>query len=273
MKVGISGLGFVGNAIYKCLINKGIEVVIYDKYKEGGIGSFKSLIDCDIIYIALPTYYNEKLKDYDTNAINETMDLLKKSYFKGTVLLKSTVTPGKVDSLSLEYNLNIVHNPEFLTARSAEQDFENQKHIVLGRSDNCTKNAFNLALQFYKEYFPAATISECTAKEAESMKLFLNSFYATKVQFFNEIYQLSNTIGIDYDKVKNLMLRNGWINPMHTNVPGPDGQLSYGGLCFPKDTLALLNYMQEHNTSHDVLKAVINERDKMRKDKDYIIKY
>ena len=44
------------------------------------------------------------------------------------------------------------------------------------------------------------------------------------------------------------MLKNGWINPMHTTVPGPDGQLSYGGFCFPKDTNALLQFMKTENS-------------------------
>ena len=62
------------------------------------------------------------------------------------------------------------------------------------------------------------------------------------------------------------MLKNGWINPMHTNVPGPDGKLSYGGFCFPKDTNALLNHMKRMNTPHNVLQATIDERNVMRDD-------
>ena len=61
-----------------------------------------------------------------------------------------------------------------------------------------------------------------------------------------------------------MMLNNGWINKMHTNVPGNDGKLSYGGLCFPKDTNALLEFFKENNVPHDVLKSVINERNSMR---------
>ena len=62
------------------------------------------------------------------------------------------------------------------------------------------------------------------------------------------------------------MLKNGWINPMHTNVPGTDGQLSYGGYCFPKDTNALLEFMKTQNSPHEVIEATISERNKIRKD-------
>jgi UDPglucose 6-dehydrogenase len=60
------------------------------------------------------------------------------------------------------------------------------------------------------------------------------------------------------------MIKNGWINNQHTDVPGSDGELSYGGYCFPKDTNALLQYMKRNNVPSDVLDATINERNKMR---------
>lgn len=70
----------------------------------------------------------------------------------------------------------------------------------------------------------------------------------------------------DYNVVKDLMLKNKWINPMHTDVPGPDGKLSYGGYCFPKDTNALLNHMKRVNTPYKVLEATVKERNIMRND-------
>ena len=97
------------------------------------------------------------------------------------------------------------------------------------------------------------------------MKSFVNSFYAVKVQFFNELYSLCRKINCSYDVVKNLMLKNGWINAQHTKVPGPDGKLSYGGGCFPKDTKALLEYMKKNNSHHAILEACIKEHDTMRK--------
>ena len=62
------------------------------------------------------------------------------------------------------------------------------------------------------------------------------------------------------------MLKNNWINPMHTNVPGQDGNISYGGMCFPKDTNALNSFMEKNNIPNKVLDATINERNQMRKD-------
>jgi UDP-glucose 6-dehydrogenase len=98
------------------------------------------------------------------------------------------------------------------------------------------------------------------------MKIFVNSYYAVKIQFFNELYLLCQNNGSDYETIKNLMLKNGWINSMHTNVPGPDGKLSYGGACFPKDTSALNKYMERLSSPNEVLNATISERNKFRKD-------
>ena len=65
-----------------------------------------------------------------------------------------------------------------------------------------------------------------------------------------------------------MMLKNGWINPMHTDVPGPDGKMSYGGLCFPKDTNALNEFMKQNNIPNSVLNATICERNSMREEKE-----
>jgi UDP-glucose 6-dehydrogenase len=62
------------------------------------------------------------------------------------------------------------------------------------------------------------------------------------------------------------MIQNGWINPMHTDVPGHDGKLSYGGACFPKDTQALLAFMKSHNSDHLVLENTVIEQQIMRND-------
>ena len=85
-----------------------------------------------------------------------------------------------------------------------------------------------------------------------------------KVQIFNEFHFLCERKGVDFEVVKDLMLKNNWINPMHTEVPGPDGLPSYGGLCFPKDTNALNHLMKTVGTPNKVLQACIEERDSMR---------
>lgn len=273
-KIGVIGIGFVGSAIVKSLCIKGYELdkklFIYDKFKNGGVGTFESTLECDFIFLALPTVYDDKLKSYDKSPIYDTCEKLKYHNYNGGVIIKSTVEPETCEKLSEKYNLNVINNPEFLTAKTAFHDFHNQKHIVLGKTKKCSESVFNDLINFYGKTYPNAEISTSNSTESELMKISVNCFYATKIQFMNEIYLLSESMDTDYNKVKDMMIKNGWINPMHTIVPGTDGKLSYGGLCFPKDTNALLNFMKNKKTPHSVLESVVGERNMMRNDNDNI---
>ena len=196
--------------------------------------------------------------------INEVCVELEKNNYKGVVVVKSTVEPETINKLSKKYNLKLCHNPEFLTARTAYEDFHNQKHIVLGSGLNTTTEDMEIVKEFYEEHYPKASISICTSLESESMKIMCNSFYASKVMLFNEYYLLCSKNGSNYDVIRNLMLKNNWINSMHTSIPGPDGSLGYGGACFPKDTQALCEYMKSYNTPSSVLESVIDENNVVR---------
>jgi len=260
--ISIIGLGFVGGAMLKSFKCKGFDVKGYDKYKKSN--SFEECLQSEIMFLALPTIFNSKTNTYDKEPIHETCKKLVENNYKGLVVIKSTVEPETTNLFSKKYNLRLIHNPEFLTAATAFEDFHNQTHIVLGKGPN-VDNIDNL-IAFYKKGYPDAEFSICLAAESESMKSFVNCFYAAKVQFFNELYLLCQNMGCNYTIIRNLMLKNKWINPMHTDVPGQDGKLSYGGYCFPKDTNALLQFMKTKNTAHKVLKAVIDERNEMRTD-------
>jgi len=271
----VFGLGFVGSAILKSFTEKGCKVVGYDKYKDEDVSSenaFKLCLSADIAFLCLPTVFNEALHSYDQSCIKDVCDRLVDGEFKGAVVIKSTVEPGTIDALCKLYpSLAFIHNPEFLTAATAYEDFHNQKHIVLGKSTNVSNEIMDRVSKFYAEYYPESEMSLCLAIESESMKIYVNCFYATKIQFFNELYALTKEVGGDFNTVVELMLKNKWINAMHTSVPGTDGMLSYGGGCFPKDTNALLCHMKKKGTPHQVISSVISERNKMRVDHTNVI--
>lgn len=271
MIIGIVGLGFVGGAMYKSFLAKGLkenkDLYGYDKFKNGGIGSFNNMLKCNIIFLALPTLYDFQIEKYDISAIIETCKKLKKSNYKGVIIIKSTIEPETTNYLSKNFEtLEFIHNPEFLTARTAYEDFHNQYHIVLGKGISCSEEKLNMIKKFYQKYYKDAEISTCSSLESESMKIFANSFYSVKIQFFTELYLLCQKTECDFNIVRNMMLKNKWINENHTIIPGPDGLVSYGGLCFPKDTNALNEYMNRLKTTNKVLNATIEERNEMRKD-------
>ena len=263
--VSIMGLGFVGSAMKQSFEEKGCDVLGYDKYKISD--KFVDCLQNNIIFLALPTIYDESKHEYDKSCIIKVCTDLTANDYNGLIVIKSTVEPTTTKELSNMFpHLKLIHNPEFLTAATAYEDFHNQQHIVLGKGPNVTHEDIVILEDFYKELYPTAEMSHCNSTESESMKSFVNCFYSVKIQFFNELYLLCNANNCDYNTVKELMLKNKWINPMHTQVPGVDRQLSYGGYCFPKDTNALLQFMKRSGTHSKVLEATVEERNIMRSD-------
>lgn len=264
LKIAIIGLGYVGNSIEKSFRNLGVNVVAtYDKFKNGGIGSINNTLESDILFIALPTNFSSDTNSFDLKPIRETCEYLSQNNYYGIIVIKSTLEPNTCEILSNDYNLKIIHNPEFLSAKTAIEDFHNQKHIVLGKTSKINEE-FEKIYNFYKYYYKNSEISVCTSTESEMMKIFINSFYAVKIQFFNEMFFACKDSNIEYNNVLELMLKNGWINPMHTKVPGTDGKFSYGGMCFPKDTNALNEFLKRRSLPNKVLDATICERSEIR---------
>jgi UDPglucose 6-dehydrogenase len=262
MKIGLVGIGTVGGAIYKDFLEKQIYVKAYDKIKN--IGTFDDILDTDILFLCLPTLFIDN--SYDKTSIYETCSKLSENTYQGLVVIKSTVEPTTCQKLSETYKLDIVHNPEFLSAKTAYWDFHNQKHIIVGKTLNISESKVKKLIEFYQRYYPSAEISICTSTESELVKIFCNSFYAVKIQFFNELYFVCKKLGMNFDNVRDMMLKNGWINPMHTMVPGTDGKLSFGGMCLPKDINALCSYMKMLSIPNYVLKGTIKEHNLIRPD-------
>jgi UDP-glucose 6-dehydrogenase len=129
-----------------------------------------------------------------------------------------------------------------------------------------TYNSIDFIKDFYSSLYLNLTFSIGTTEEVGLMKLACNSFYAVKVQYFTEIYLLCEKLNISYENVKNSMLKNNFINPMHTSVPGHDGMISFGGACFPKDISALNQFMIQNDVFNGVIDSTIIERNLIRKD-------
>ena len=258
----------VGSAIKDTLDKYWVPVTVYDKYKE--LGRSEDLAKCYLIFLCLPTPYDRSLKSYNKTELENVVRGLADLKFKGPVILKSTVEPGTTESLAKLSGLKLCHNPEFLTAKSAAMDFRNQRRVILG-STSGNGDAVKEVSSFYKAYFPHAEIVTAESSETEAMKLFCNSFYAVKVQFFTELFLLCKDASLDFEKIRSLMAREPWVGDMHTHQPGPDGMISYGGYCFPKDTRALLALMRKVGARSRVLQAAMEEREELRIDNPNVI--
>ena len=90
-----------------------------------------------------------------------------------------------------------------------------------------------------------------------------------KVAFFNNIYDLCQVNGADYDVVRQILTHDTRIGTSHTLVPGVDGERGFGGHCFPKDTNALINYAAGLNTPLEILETAVKYNKKVRKSLDF----
>jgi len=86
-------------------------------------------------------------------------------------------------------------------------------------------------------------------------------YLATKVSFFNEIYQLCQELGIDYSQVHYGVVSDPRIGDSHSRVPGPDGKKGFSGTCFPKDMNAMRIFIEEHGADCHVIKACIHRNE------------
>ena len=94
MKIGICGIGFVGNAMMLSYLEKGYKLdkslFIYDKFKDGGMGTFESLMATDLLFLTLPTIYQYDTLSYDKTAIVDSLTNLKAKGYKGCIAVSYT---------------------------------------------------------------------------------------------------------------------------------------------------------------------------------------
>jgi UDPglucose 6-dehydrogenase len=271
-KIGIVGRGFVGSAVqfgFSPNVGCDAELRVYDKDKSKSTHSLEDTVNnSDFIFLSVPTPSN---KDGSMN-IDILEDVLSDIQSVNTrsgniVLIRSTITPGTTVKLAKKYTkLNIVFNPEFLTERSAKFDFINQsRFIVGGRKRNTEKVA-----KLFKWRFGSSTpVIETNFNTAEMIKYMNNCFFATKVSFLNEMKQVSDKCDVDWDMAVEGFVRDGRIGHTHLNVPGPDGKWGFGGSCFPKDVLAMIDLGRSLDVSMNTLSGVWSTNLEVRPERDW----
>lgn len=226
INVGIVGCGYIGGALKKWLEehNNNVKILISDPPK----GFNDNLLYCDVIFISIhiPTEDNGT---QDLTLLNSIIkDLPNKPIF-----IRTTLLPGTCDKLAQKFNKKIYFMPEFLTQRTAYEDFCTQPMIFTGEEELLSK------------IFIGKKHIVMTSLEAEITKYAHNVFGAVKVTYFNGIYDICKKLNCEYEKVQKGILLSGYINDMHTFVPGPDGKTGYGGKCFPKDVKAFAGNMKK----------------------------
>jgi len=274
-KIGIIGNGFVGSSVafgFSPQTGCDAEVKIYDKDKSKSKNTLDEVVnDSDYIFLSVPTPSNQDgsinldilfsaFKDID-NVIDYEQDN------QPIIMIRSTVTPGTTSKIQGKYSrMNIVFNPEFLTERSAKFDFINQSRFIVGGTWGNTTRVEHL----YKWRFGESTpVVRTNYQTAELIKYMNNCFFATKVSFLNEMYQIAEKCGANWEDAVDGFVRDGRIGHSHMNVPGPDGKFGFGGSCFPKDIQAMINFAETLGVEPDVLKGAWEKNLNVRPEQDW----
>jgi len=224
LNIGVIGCGVIGGALIKWVEeNTNHNILKVDPAK----GYNDDLTNADAIFISIhiPT------EDNNTQDLTVLSNIIKNCP-NVPIYIRTTLLPGTCDKLSKEFNKDINFMPEFLTERTAVEDFYNQP-MVFSNHEDLLKQIF-----IGKEYVVMNSL------EAEVTKYAHNVFGALKVTYFNGIYELCEKLNIDYKNVHKGVLLSGYINEPHSVVPGPDGKFGYGGKCFPKDVNAFISCLK-----------------------------
>lgn len=268
--IGVIGLGYVGTAVQKGFESTN-NVVTYDTVKECTETSVQGVLSkAQIIFICVPTPMNiDGTCNIDiVRAVLSQMVTLHTEY-KPICVIKSTVTPGTTNKLAEEFpNLTLSFNPEFLTEKNYINDFMSQVNIILGYTGDNHKE-IRPVYDLYNERFENANITLISAKEAEMVKYVANTFLSTKIAYLNEIYQICQKAGINYNRITSVLVKDTRLGDTHWNVPGHDGHFGFGGTCFPKDLNALIQFGKQNGQSTPLLEAVWNKNLEVRPERDW----
>ena len=270
--IGIVGQGFVGSAVREGMRHAfNVETLDIDPTKYSTCENVSELIDKvdEAIFVCLPTPMKKsgrcdtRIVETVISDINDANHRLNK---KIIAVVKSTIEPGTTERLNDRYShVTVVFNPEFLTEANSFEDFKNQTRIIVGGPRPASSHVKNI----FRKAFPKTPIVKTSSTIAETVKYFTNCFLATKVSFANEMYEICQELKIDYDKVIEYALYDQRIGKSHLSVPGPDGDLGFGGHCFPKDLSAMISLALGFNLKPVVLESVREKNDLVRNDRDW----
>ena len=297
MNISVIGVGYVGLVTGACFAEFGLNVTCCDKdklkvdslnkgkipiyepgleelvkknTKEGRLHFTTDLSECVkgalVIFIAVGTPPKDDgsadltFIEEVAKTIAENMDGYKVIVTKSTV----PVGTGKIISEIIGQSqgekgcFDVVSNPEFLREGSALEDFMRPNRVVLGAN---SPQAIAILKDLYKPLFLIdAPFVITNVETAEMIKYASNAFLATKISFINEMANLCEKVGADVHVVAKGMGLDHRIGPKFLH-PGP----GFGGSCFPKDTLALVQVSKENNFRFELVEATlkVNERQKV----------
>ena len=243
----------------------GLEAIVRANVERGRLTFTTELADAvqsaEAVFIAVGTPARRGDGHADLTFVFEAIRELAKFIKPGTVVVtKSTVPVGTGDRIEQILNeegvsdVSVASNPEFLREGAAIADFKHPDRIIVGAQDN---RAQDVLREIYRPLFlNRAPILITGRRTAELTKYAANAFLAVKISFINEIADLCEAVDADVQDVARGIGLDNRIGPKFLHA-GP----GFGGSCFPKDTLALLQTADTVGVDQRIVRTTVQVND------------
>ena len=251
MKITVAGYGYVGKALVNAFQDS-VDIEIVDPAFRQHNFPIDTNTDAVIVCVSTP-----KNGDGSCN-ISNVHQVIDDSPLGVPILIKSTLSLEGWEHIKTAFPYReISFSPEFLRADTANQDFLNQKYMIIG---NDTDDSF--WAQLFTKRFKRIRIHHCTNEEAITVKYAENAFLALKVSFFNQVFDFCKAADVDFDEVRYHLCLDERIGDDHSFITKERG---WGGHCLPKDTQALLHTADQFGASFSLIEEAIKYNQRIRR--------
>lgn len=267
-KVAVIGSrGYVGKA-YAEMFRKRFDVIEVDPLLGPLDPQFEDAYHADLVVVCVPTPMMEN-GAADTTMVEETVKRFTAIKKAPLILIKSTIPPGTTARLRKETKKRIVFSPEYIGEGAYTIPWwKNFAHptdpsihpfSIFGGAKDDTR----AVAEFFKPILgPDARYGYTDSTTAELTKYMENCFFATKVSFCNQMYDIAGAFSVDYDELRELWLLDERMGRMHTLIF--QGKRGFDGKCLPKDLSALVTAAKKAGADVTLLKAVQDYNNKIR---------
>jgi UDPglucose 6-dehydrogenase len=279
----IHGAGFVGSALYLGFQGgmKEWTFKVYDRDRENSLlyktcpsakfVDFKEAMETgDIHFVCVPTPMNQDGSP-NTKIVEEVVQTISAHGSDRDIVIKSTVPPGFTKRMQ-KIHERVFFNPEFLTEANYIEDFVDLQYQFFGNpGQNRSKLLKKLYVDGAKErsVLGGKGILEIDSTEAEMIKLTRNCYLATRLSFFNEIKQVCDALGVNYDSMRFKAGMDDRIGIHYSKVPGPDGKPGWSLSCLPKDLNDFIHLAKSLGIDPKVTSGVWEKNLEVRPERDW----